>query len=62
MPLSAHSKEKKLFWSVAWGTPMTPEIGYMQGHLTWHFGERLKALGVTIANTDPDKSTHLDPR
>ncbi|WP_313666073.1 MULTISPECIES: hypothetical protein [Shinella] len=41
---------------------MTPEIGYMQGHLTWHFGERQKALGLTIANTDPDKSTHLDPR
>ncbi|CUX51930.1 molecular chaperone Hsp31 and glyoxalase 3 [Agrobacterium tumefaciens] len=39
---------------------MTPEIGYMPGHLTWHFGEKLKALGVTIANTDPDKSTHLD--
>ncbi|KFI25866.1 chaperone protein HchA [Haematobacter missouriensis] len=39
---------------------MTPEIGYMPGHLTWHFGEKLKTLGVTIANTDPDKSTHKD--
>ena len=39
---------------------MTPEIGYMPGHLTWHFGEKLKALGVTIANTDPDSSTHRD--
>ncbi|CUX05703.1 Molecular chaperone Hsp31 and glyoxalase 3 [Agrobacterium fabacearum S56] len=39
---------------------MTPEIGYMPGHLTWHFGEKLKALGVTIANAEPDKSTHLD--
>jgi molecular chaperone Hsp31 and glyoxalase 3 len=39
---------------------MTPQIGYMPGHLTWHFGEKLKALGVTIANTDPDKSTHQD--
>lgn len=41
---------------------MTPEIGYMPGHLTWHFGEKLKALGVTIANTEPDKSTHVDRR
>ena len=41
---------------------MTPEIGYMPGHLTWHFGERLKALGVTIVNTDPDKSTYKDRR
>lgn len=39
---------------------MTPEIGYMPGHLTWHFGEKLKALGLTIANTEPDKSTHKD--
>lgn len=39
---------------------MTPEIGYMPGQLTWHFGEKLKALGVTIANTDPDKSTYKD--
>lgn len=39
---------------------MTPEIGYMPGHLTWYFGEKLKALGVTIANTDPDKSTYKD--
>lgn len=39
---------------------MTPEIGYMPGHLTWHFGEKLKALGVTIVNTEPDKSTYKD--
>jgi molecular chaperone Hsp31 and glyoxalase 3 len=24
----------------------TPEIGYMLGQLTWHFGEKLKALNV----------------
>lgn len=28
----------------------TPEIGYMPGHLTWKFGEQLKALGVEIVN------------
>ena len=39
---------------------MTPDVGYMPGHLTWHFGERLKALGVTILNTEVDKSTHKD--
>ncbi|RAI59761.1 glyoxalase III HchA [Roseicella frigidaeris] len=39
---------------------MTPEIGYMPGQLTWHFGEKLKALGVTILNTEPDDATHKD--
>ena len=39
---------------------MTPEVGYMPGHLTWHFGEKLKALGVTILNTEVDTSTHKD--
>jgi molecular chaperone Hsp31 and glyoxalase 3 len=39
---------------------MTPEVGYMPGHLTWHFGEKLKALGVTILNTEVDSSTHKD--
>lgn len=38
----------------------TPEMGYMPGDLTWYFGEKLKALGVKIANTEPDKSTHKD--
>lgn len=38
----------------------SPAIGYMPGHLTWHFGEKLKALGVTIANTQPDASVHKD--
>ncbi|MDN8756692.1 protein deglycase HchA, partial [Staphylococcus aureus] len=38
----------------------TPDIGYMPGQLSWHFGEKLKALGVTILNTEPDKSTHQD--
>ena len=39
---------------------MIPDIGYMPGQLTWHFGERLKALGVTILNTEPDDATHKD--
>lgn len=38
----------------------TPDIGYMPGQLTWHFGEKLKALGVNILNTEVDKSTHRD--
>ena len=38
----------------------TPDVGYMPGHLPWHFGEKLKALGVTILNTEVDKSTHRD--
>lgn len=38
----------------------TPDIGYMPGHLTWHFGEKLEALGVKLANVLPDKSVHRD--
>ncbi len=30
----------------------TPDIGYMPGHLTWKFGEKLKALGFEIVNED----------
>ncbi|MET4897832.1 hypothetical protein RN629_11845 [Sphingomonadaceae bacterium jetA1] len=37
---------------------MIPEIGYMPSDLTWSFGEKLKALGVTLANSEPDASTH----
>ena len=39
---------------------MTPDIGYMPGHLSWHFGEKLKALGVTILNTEPTGAVHAD--
>ena len=39
-----------------------PDIGYMPGQLAWAFGERLRALGVTIANDEPDASTHQDRR
>ena len=39
---------------------MIPDIGYMPGQLTWQFGEKLKALGVTILNTEPNDATHKD--
>jgi len=38
----------------------TPDIGYMPGQLTWHFGEKLKALEVTILNKEPTGATHQD--
>ncbi len=28
----------------------TPDMGYMPGHLTWQFGEKLKAMGFDIVN------------
>lgn len=40
----------------------TPDVGYMPGQLTWHFGERLTALGVTILNDQPTGATHRDRR
>lgn len=38
----------------------TPDMGYMPGHLTWKFGEKLKALGFDIINTDISGATHQD--
>lgn len=38
----------------------TPEIGYMPGHLTWKFGEQLKALGVEIVNEGISGATFKD--
>jgi molecular chaperone Hsp31 and glyoxalase 3 len=38
----------------------TPEIGYMPGHLTWKFGERLQKLGFEIVNTDISGAVHQD--
>jgi molecular chaperone Hsp31 and glyoxalase 3 len=38
----------------------TPEMGYMPGHLTWYFGEELKAMGMTIINDDIDGSVNKD--
>ena len=39
---------------------MIPDVGYMPGRLTWQFGEKLEALGVTIVNSEPDQSTYKD--
>lgn len=38
----------------------TPDIGYMPGHLTWKFGEKLKALGFTILNEGISGAVHRD--
>lgn len=38
----------------------TPDIGYMPGHLTWKFGEQLKALGVEIVTQDISGATLQD--
>lgn len=38
----------------------TPEIGYMPGHLTWKFGEKLKALGFEIINDGITGAVHQD--
>ena len=38
----------------------TPDIGYMPGHLTWKFGEKLKALGFDIINNDISGAVHQD--
>lgn len=37
-----------------------PDMGYMPGHLTWKFGEKLKALGFEIMNDDVSGATHQD--
>jgi len=38
----------------------TPDIGYMPGHLTWKFGEKLKALGFDILNEGISGAVHRD--
>ncbi|QHG64621.1 glyoxalase III HchA [Pseudomonas putida] len=38
----------------------TPDIGYMPGHLTWKFGEKLSALGLKIINKDISGAVHKD--
>ncbi|AUY32479.1 protein deglycase HchA [Pseudomonas soli] len=38
----------------------TPDIGYMPGHLTWKFGERLQAQGVEIINEGISGAVHQD--
>lgn len=38
----------------------TPELGYMPGDMPWYMGEKLRALGVEIVNTDIAGHTHQD--
>ncbi|WP_234187908.1 glyoxalase III HchA [Shinella sp. NM-101] len=38
----------------------TPDIGYMPGHLTWKFGEKLKTLGFEIVNDGITGAVHRD--
>jgi molecular chaperone Hsp31 and glyoxalase 3 len=38
----------------------TPRIGYMPGHVPWHFGEKLKNIGVEIVNNKADDTCHTD--
>lgn len=38
----------------------TPDMGYMPGHLTWKFGEKLKNNGFEIINMDISGATHQD--
>ena len=38
----------------------TPDMGYMPGHLTWKFGEKLEGLGFEIINDDITGATHRD--
>ena len=39
---------------------MTPVIGYLPGHMKKGVSERLKNLGVTIVNTESDKTVCID--
>ncbi len=38
----------------------TPIFGYLPGQMPWHFGERLEERGVTIVNSKPDTTCHVD--
>ena len=38
----------------------TPMIGYLPGKLKWHFGEKLKSLGVDIVNQKADDTCYKD--
>lgn len=39
---------------------ITPLFGYMPGPMSWHFGEKLKALGVEIINKTASGTCHRD--
>lgn len=38
----------------------TPKIGYMPGHLTWHFNEELEKYGSSIINQKADETCFVD--
>jgi len=40
----------------------TPDIGYMPGHLTWKFGEKLTNIGFKLMNTEISGQVHQDRR
>ncbi|MGB0892061.1 MAG: glyoxalase III HchA [Flavobacteriaceae bacterium] len=37
-----------------------PIIGYTPGAMPWIYGKKLNALGITIINTEADKTVHID--
>lgn len=39
---------------------MTPKIGYLPGEMPWGLSEKMKGLGVNLANTKSDKTVCLD--
>lgn len=39
---------------------MTPMVGYLPGHMTQGWSEKLKDLGATIVNTESDKTVTID--
>jgi molecular chaperone Hsp31 and glyoxalase 3 len=39
---------------------MTPKIGYLPGEMPWGLSEKMKSLGVNLANTKSDKTVCLD--
>lgn len=38
----------------------TPDMGYMPGPMPWFIGEKLRALGIEIVNSDITGQTHQD--
>ncbi len=38
----------------------SPIIGYMPGHVSWQFGEKLQQLGVCLVNKKADSTCYID--
>jgi len=38
----------------------TPMVGYLPRPMPWYFSETLNAFAVSLINTKPDASCHLD--